>query len=255
MRSIFANASIAFLAQRSKAGLATFRDRLGNLPVNRWSSVATHDNLSRRAVLRALPPMALGHALSIGIVAGVVWLAQLSFPGRSLRVAVAVILLGFGLYRLIRSRHPAWVGMRVGFRDLTLWSFLMASPHGAGLMLIPVLVGMGPDHTGHPAATADDAPMEHSAGMDHAAHIAAVQRAEGASAIVPLAAVAVHTLAMLLVSAAIAILVYEKLGLAILRRAWLNLDMIWAVSLLAAGVLVLVEQRIVTHSNDKERRR
>jgi hypothetical protein len=81
----------------------------------------------RQAVLRAMPPIALGHALSIGIVVGLFWLARASIPEPPLRYGAAAILFGFALYRLLRSRHPNWVGMRVGFRDLTLWSFLMAS--------------------------------------------------------------------------------------------------------------------------------
>src|SRR5688572_3493564 len=94
----------------------------------------------RRAVLSALPPIALGHALSVGIVVLLLALAQASLPAKALRITAAGVLFGFGLYRLRRSRHPNWVGMRVGFRDLTLWSFLMASAHGAGLMLLPLLL-------------------------------------------------------------------------------------------------------------------
>src|SRR5262245_13208539 len=71
---------------------------------------------SRRAVLKALLPIALGHALSIGVVLGLLWLAQASLPDKILRLSAAAILFGFGLYRLVRSRHPSWVGMRVGFR-------------------------------------------------------------------------------------------------------------------------------------------
>src|SRR3954471_16282793 len=91
----------------------------------------------RAAVLRALPPIALGHALSIGIIISVVLLAGVAVPYRTLKIAAAAILFCFGLYRLLRSRHPNWVGMQVGFGDLRLWSFVMASAHGAGLMLVP----------------------------------------------------------------------------------------------------------------------
>src|SRR5207245_9914179 len=94
----------------------------------------------RMAVLRALPPIALGHALSIGIIIAAVLLARVTVPRLALKVAAAAILFVFGLYRLFRSRHPNWVGMRVGFSDLTLWSFVMASAHGAGLMLIPLFL-------------------------------------------------------------------------------------------------------------------
>ena len=94
----------------------------------------------RAAVLRALVPIALGHALSIGIIVAVVLVARISLPHSALKYSAAAILFVFGLYRLFRSRHPNWVGMRVGFGDLTLWSFIMASAHGAGLMLIPLFL-------------------------------------------------------------------------------------------------------------------
>src|SRR5947207_5997630 len=97
----------------------------------------------RMAVLRALPPIALGHALSIGIIIAAVLLARVTVPPFALKIAAAAILFAFGLYRLFRSRHPNWVGMRVGFGDLTLWSFIMASAHGAGLMLIPLFLKSG----------------------------------------------------------------------------------------------------------------
>ncbi len=95
----------------------------------------------RAAVLRALPPMVLGHALSIAIIIAAVLLARVSLPHRALKIVAAVILFAFGFYRVLRSRHPNWVGMRVGFGDLTLWSFVMASAHGAGLMLVPLFLG------------------------------------------------------------------------------------------------------------------
>ena len=95
----------------------------------------------RSAVWNALPPIAVGHALSVGLVVALVALIHASIPYRVLRWIAAAVLIGFGVYRLVRARHPRWVGMRVGFRDLTLWSFLMASAHGAGLMLVPVFLG------------------------------------------------------------------------------------------------------------------
>ncbi len=180
---------------------------------------------SRRAVLAALPPIALGHALSIAAVVGVFWLARASVPDRALRYGAAAILFGFGLYRLVRSQHPAWVGMRVNFRDLTVWSFLMASAHGAGLMLVPILL-----HWSHGMAG-----MEHG---DHAGHMPAQVAAGGP--LLWLAAVLVHTLGHLLVATGIALLVYEKLGLALLQRAWFNLDLLWVIALMLSGLILLV---------------
>ena len=200
----------------------------------------------RSAVLRALLPIALGHALSIGAVVLVLGLLQDQLSDVWLRWPVGIGLALFGLYKLFRSRHPRWVGMRVNFLDLTAWSFLMATAHGAGLMLAPVLLGWGREGP----ATMDHAAMGHAAmGHDHAAMMqAAGEHAEHASAIAAtattpllgLAATAIHTLGYLLVMGLIAIVVYEKVGLAILRRAWFNLDVVWAVALVITGVVTLL---------------
>jgi hypothetical protein len=101
----------------------------------------------RRAVFRALLPIALGHAISIAAVVLGVALVQVVLPEALLRQLCAAVLFAFGLYRLVRARHPRWVGMRVNFWDLALWSFLMASAHGAGLMLVPVLLRWPPQTT------------------------------------------------------------------------------------------------------------
>jgi hypothetical protein len=178
---------------------------------------------SRRAVLSAIPPIALGHALSVAIVVGFIWLAQASLPERTLRYCAAAIVFGFGLFRLLRSRHPKWVGMRVGFRDLTLWSFLMASAHGAGLMLVPILVGWSDEHHGH------------SHGIISSSGIPALS-----GALPKVAAIAVHSAGHLSVSLIIALVVYEKFGLSLLRRAWFNLDLLWMIALMICGVLILV---------------
>jgi hypothetical protein len=164
-----------------------------------------------RAVAWSLPPIALGHALSIGVVVLVAELAQVALPLTYIRIGVAAVLVGLGLYKLIRSRHFHWGGMQVGFRELTIWSFLMASAHGAGLMVLPVVLA-GP----------------------HAHHHAAAQGvANGVWATL------IHTLGYLTVTAAVALLVYQKFGLALLRRAWFNLDLIWAIALVATGCVAL----------------
>jgi hypothetical protein len=179
----------------------------------------------RSAVFRALPPMVLGHALSIGIVIAAVLMARVSLPERVLKIAAAAILFAFGFYRLLRSRHPNWVGMRVGFGDLTLWSFVMASAHGAGLMLVPFFL---------PSAAAGESHHHHGA---HQMHAWAFANFSGPTLL--LAAIVVHTLGYLIVTALVAILVYEKLGVAILRRAWFNLDLIWMVALIITGLFIL----------------
>lgn len=173
----------------------------------------------RGSVLRALSPIALGHALSIVVVLVVVAAAGALLPLQALRYAGGGALVLFGLYKLVSQKHPRWVGMRVGFRDLTAWSFLMASAHGAGLMLVPLL-------------------LEVDAAGGHSAHVA--HAGTGMGGPVPeFLAVGAHTLAMFAVMAIVAIIVYERIGLAILRRAWLNTDLIWAGSLVAVGVITL----------------
>src|SRR5436305_7999961 len=105
------------------------------------------------AVARALVPIALGHALSIGIVVLVAALLGMALPLDAIRYPVSAILLGLGIFSLVGHYHPRWVRMQVGFRDLTVWSFLMATAHGAGLMVVPVLLGSSTveaaDHMAH----------------------------------------------------------------------------------------------------------
>ena len=195
---------------------------------------------SRVAVLRALPPIALGHAASVAVVAGTVGLLQLAVPMHILKWVFAALLIGFGLSKLIKTRHPRWVGMRVGFRDLTVWSFLMASAHGAGLMLVPVLLLL--PH-GHPAVPAIH-PAVATAGMPaNCAMLTAVPPPTShpvsltAQFWPPIAAVGLHTLSHLLVAGLIALVVYEKLGLSLLRHSWFNLDALWAGALIVAGIM------------------
>jgi hypothetical protein len=184
----------------------------------------------RGAILQALPPIALGHAAAITLVVAAVLAAQVVVPLEVLRYVCAGALIFFGLYKLLRRRHPRWVGMRVGFRDLTAWSFLMASAHGAGLMLVPVLLELSGtmqemEHRAHEA-------HEH---WGHSVHLFLANPA----ALADLAAVGLHTLAMFAVMAAVALVVYEKLGVMILKRTWFNLDLLWAGTLVAAGVVTL----------------
>jgi len=178
----------------------------------------------RAAVLRALPPMVVGHALSVGIIIAAVLVARVSLPPRTLKIVAAAILFAFGLYRLLRSRHPNWVGMRVGFGDLTLWSFVMASAHGAGLMLVPFfLQSQAPGEAHHHEA--------------HQMHAWAFANFSAPSLLI--AAVVVHTLGYLLTTTLVAIVIYEKLGIAILRRAWFNIDLVWMLALMITGVFIL----------------
>jgi hypothetical protein len=178
---------------------------------------------SQRAVRRALLPIALGHAVSIVVVVLVVGLLQAVLPEQVVRYCCAALLGGFGLWRLVRARHPRRVGMRVGFLDLMLWSFLMASAHGAGLMLMPLLLQWPVPDASHTRLL-----------------VALWPQAAATSPALVLAAVSVHTLSLFLVTSAVALLVYEKLGIAFLRHAWFNLDVLWAVALFIAGMMALL---------------
>ena len=178
---------------------------------------------SARGVWDALPPIALGHAAAVGVVLLSVGLAQVVIPMDTLRVLVASMLMMLGLYRLWRHRHPRYGGMQVGFRDLTVWSFLMASAHGAGFMVVPFVMSAPP--------------MLAAAGHEHMHHMAAAANGAAAGGM----AVAVHTLSYLIVMTVAAWLVYRKLGLSLLRRAWLNVDWVWAGALVLTGLIVLLK--------------
>ena len=97
-----------------------------------------------RAVARSLVPIAIGHMLAVGGIVLAAAFLGMALPPAAIQYPVAAVLIALGLYRLVRHRHPRWVRMQVGFRDLTLWSFLMASAHGAGVMVLPVLLGSSP---------------------------------------------------------------------------------------------------------------
>jgi hypothetical protein len=187
---------------------------------------------NRAAVLRAFAPIALGHAVSVAGVVALVAVASSIADEGTLRIVGGGVLVAFGVYKLIVSKHPNWVGMRVNFRDLTAWSFLMSTAHGAGLMLVPVLMRLTPAMSAATHVMPDGTAM-----AGHASHAEHMVIAGAPS--MSLAAVGLHTAAMFLVMALVALLVYEKVGLAILRRAWFNLDLLWALALVAAGMLTL----------------
>jgi hypothetical protein len=198
----------------------------------------------RRAVWRALGPLALGHALAVGAAVLVMALAGRLVPLDGLKWAVAGVLLAFGIYRLVRHGHPRYGGMRVGVRDLTVWSFLMASAHGAGLMVLPFVFGTVAEtpmpaahdhatHAHHALPVADVAP----AAGGHAAHATHLLGDAASSPLLGLAVTTLHTLGYLLVMGLLAVVVYEKLGLRLLRTHWLNLDYLWAAALILTAVI------------------
>jgi hypothetical protein len=200
-------------------GLGAFH---GVNPAMGWLfAVALGLHRQRRAVvLASLLPIALGHALSVAVVAlGVVSLDRV-VDRRTMSIVSGVALVGWALYHwMYRSRHRVRVGMRTGMVGLTVWSFLMASAHGAGLMLVPALLPLGRIADAH----------SHS----HA-HVTSPGSLEIAAI-----AVGVHTAAMLAVTGIIAVVVYEWVGVGFLRRGWINLDLLWTIALVATGVILL----------------
>ena len=166
-------------------------------------------------------PLGAGHALAVAGAIGVALAAETMVPVGYLRWPVALLLAALGISRLVRHRHPRWASMRVDMKRLTVWSFLMATAHGAGLMVLPVFI--------HMTAAA------HAAG-DHAhAGIAAT-----AGPLAGLLATLVHASGYLAVTALAAWIIYEKLGVGLLRRAWINVDLIWAAALIATGFFTLL---------------
>jgi len=172
---------------------------------------------SRVKVLWSLVPIGLGHALSIAMVVAAILMLRDWLNLHVLQWAAAASLICFGGYRLFARHRPRGTGMQADFRDLLLWSFLLATGHGAGLMLLPVLLHM----------------PEHSA---HAIHAAPAMQAAVNGGLATL----VHSAAALVTTGLIAIIVYDWIGLAFLCRSWINLDLIWAIALIFTGVLLIV---------------
>jgi len=171
----------------------------------------------RTAVWRALIPLTLGHVLAIAAAVAVAIVAGTALSSGMLRWPVALLLIGLGVRQLYRHVHPRWAAMRVGMGGLTLWSFLMASAHGAGLMVLPVFLSM---------TAVAGGPSCHARG-------ASTQAFAGAMATL------VHGLGYLAMTALAAWFVVDRFGLGLLRKGWINLDVIWAAALILTGSLTL----------------
>ena len=173
------------------------------------------------AVAKSLIPIALGHALAIGSVVIIATSLGKAFPLLTIRYCVAALLVGLGIFSLVRRWHPRWVRMRVGFRDLTTWSFLMASAHGAGLMVLPVLLG--------------------SSMVEAQAHVAGnCHMSSTASPLAGIFATGIHTAGYLAVTGLVAWAFYRKLGLMLLRKTWFNFNVVWGAALVATGLFTLL---------------
>jgi len=184
----------------------------------------------RTALFLALIPIALGHAAAIAAALVLLSVFQHFLSITLVKYVVAAILFTLGVYRLVRAGHPRGAGMRVGSHDLFFWSFLMASAHGAGLMLMPVFMAQ-------PSSAFPHTTMAHSMAHTTAASPAGLGTATLAIAVL------VHTASMLLVAGTIAFLFfesYEKTGLRLLQRAWFNFDLLWAIALLVAAFAAIL---------------
>jgi hypothetical protein len=179
---------------------------------------------SGRAIVRSLLPLGMGHLASVAAVVGLVQVARLTLPIGTIRLIAGVILVGYGVYKLLR-RHPRWVGMRVGTKDLAFWSFLMASAHGAGLMLLPFVL----------ANSDSSVPAEYH----HHMAMASMMPAPSSVFTQWWFSAGLHTLGYLGVTALVALVVYYKAGVAMLRKAWFNFDLLWVGALIFSGILTL----------------
>jgi hypothetical protein len=171
-------------------------------------------------VFLSLIPIALGHALAVAVVVLALIPLAAVFDRSVLSRAAGVVLILWAAWHLLRGhRQRVRVGMQTGLTGLFAWSFLMASAHGAGLMLIPFVL---------PLCLSSASASEPATGVG------------SASLPIALAAVGVHTAAMLATIAAISFVVYRFIGVAFLRRGWINLDLIWVAALLGCGMILLL---------------
>lgn len=171
---------------------------------------------NRRALLLALPPIALGHAASILLFTSSAAAISAYVSSAALHWSLGVLLIAWAVWQhAYGHRHRVRVGMTVGFAGLAAWSALMATMHGAGLMLMPAMLPLcGGSGIGSLSGASD-------------------------TMAVSLAFTALHTLTTLATTAAIALLAYEYLGLGVLRRGWINFDWLWRGALVATGTLMI----------------
>ncbi|HEU5184890.1 MAG TPA: hypothetical protein VFU01_10000 [Gemmatimonadaceae bacterium] len=160
------------------------------------------------AVMQALPPIFLGHAASVAVVISAAALAGSLLPADTLRWIGAAVLLGSSALVFRRRAHPRGGGMRLGPGGLVAWSFVMASSHGAGLMLLPALFGATHEHHGAPPAG--------------------------------IAVLLVHSTAMLLAMTTAALVAFHLTGVGALRRIWVDTDLVWSIALAVSGIVLLL---------------
>jgi hypothetical protein len=197
-------------------------------PAMGWPLAVANGLTERRggAVFKTILPLGGGHFAAMAVVlAPFAWLAAYVAWSQAIRLAAGAAVLLFGLYKLAYRRHPRALA-RIPPTQLGWWSFLMATAHGAGLMLVPITLAL--------CATGPEA------GRIAAAHADMMSVVARSGMVLGITVAAVHTLAMMLAGLAMAWAVYRYLGLQFLRRAWLNVDLAWGISLVVAGMAGMI---------------
>jgi hypothetical protein len=193
-------------------------------PAMGWPMAVANGLTERRAgaVLATLLPLGGGHFAAMAIVlVPFAWLSLYVQWSREIRLGAGALVLLFGVYKLVQRRHPKALA-RIRPTQLAWWSFLMATAHGAGLMLVPFMLGL--------CASGDAAMAAADSG-----HLTVMNYLAQSNVATAVAVAAVHTLAMMVAGLVAAWAVYRYLGLQFLRRAWFDLDVVWGVSLVIAG--------------------
>ncbi len=184
-----------------------------------WPLAVSAGLIERRpaALWAALVPLAVGHFAAMAIVLLPFALSTVLMTwSQGIRIGAAVLVIGYGVYRLVARRHPRAL-VRIPPTQLGLWSFAVAIAHGAGLMLVPIYLGL--------------CTTEEPQGMGHAA----IGKLMTSSVVLAAVVSSVHMLAMIVAGGAMAWAVYRYLGLKFLSRSWFNLDGVWSVSLILVG--------------------
>ena len=198
-------------------------------PAMGWPLAVANGMADQRAasVLGTLLPLGGGHFMAMAIVlVPFAWLSWYVEWSRAIRIGAGMAVLLFGAFKLLNPRHPRLLA-RIPPARIAWWSFLMATAHGAGLMLVPFMLGLCAAPS--PGMEAGGTTLENSG---HAAVMTFMAQSNVGTAVL---VAAVHTLATLLAGIAVAWAVYRYLGLRFLQRAWFNLDLVWGASLVLAG--------------------
>jgi hypothetical protein len=175
----------------------------------------------RREVVTAMVPLAAGHLVSmLVILLPFALMTALLDWQREIRIGASVAVIAFGVFRLVNRRHPRALA-RIRPTQLALWSFMIATAHGAGLMLLPIYLGL--------------CSIEE---FDKAHQASAILMAQNSATAVIVSLV--HTISMVVAGGVFALLVYGWLGLKFLSRSWFNLDLVWALSLILIGAFGLL---------------